>query len=41
MCITQSARGDINEDEWTEFEDLVNSDIDGGHCLAQSGIVFS
>ena len=35
------ARCDINEDEWTKIEDLVNSDIDSGDCITRSGIVFS
>ena len=40
FCVTKLARCDIN-DEWTKIEDLVNSDIDSGDCLARSGIFSS
>ena len=36
LCTTQLSGGDIDEDEWTEIEDLGNSAIDSGDCLGDA-----
>ena len=41
FSVTQSARRDINENEWTETEDLFDGNIDSSGCVARSGIVCS
>ena len=41
LYVAKLTRRDINENERTKFEDLVNSNIDSGNCLARSVIVFS
>ena len=39
FCVTESARRDIDEDEWTETEDLVYGGINNGEYLTRSGII--
>ena len=36
--MTQSARYDINEDEWTKIEDLCNNAIDSRDCLGDTAV---